>query len=136
MLRPLLVLPALLLAACTARENLQPPSPPAAALPAVTDGSLMAPGRPQLAALPATVAPGVQAVGWNMWWGENGHEWVLTVNGQRMKWGLLEAASPKMQQGRVELPLDAPGSYEIRLSLCNDHGCTDSMPALVQVSAG
>lgn len=122
-------------AACNVREN-APVAAPVAAAPAIDDGSLMPPGRPQLATLPAVVTPGTQAVGWNMWWGENGREWEVSVNGERVKWGLLEAASPKAQQGSIEVPLEQPGEYEIRVSLCNDHGCAHSEPAVVQVSAG
>jgi hypothetical protein len=132
---PLLALT--LAAACNVRES-GPASvvASAAAAPAIDDGSLMLPGRPQLATLPAVASPGIQPVSWNMWWGENAREWEVSVNGQRVKWGLLEAASPKAQQGRIELPLEQPGQYEIRVSLCNDHGCSHSAPAVLQVGAG
>lgn len=134
LLRSTLLLATAALTACNAREL--PPAPQAQTAPAVQDGSLMVPGRPQLSSLPAEVAPGVQQVGWNMWWGENGREWVLKVNGQRQQSGELKVASPKEQKGRVELHLDQPGRYEIRIALCNDHGCSESEPAVLQVNAG
>lgn len=128
------LLPAVLLAACNAKDATQAPT--AAATPVIKDGSLMVPGRPQLAALPAVAMPGAQQVEWNLWWGENGSRWVLLVNGDKVDTGKLPVASPKAQQGKAKLQLDKPGSYEIRVSLCNDHGCSESEPAVVQVGAG
>lgn len=122
-----------LLAACNGDKAASTSKQPAG--PVIRDGSLMEPGRPQLTGLPAVVAPGVHAVGWNMWWGENGSQWVLYVNGGKIGSGSLQADSPREQAGLVEVPLDQAGRYEIKVSLCNDHGCSDSEPAVVEVSA-
>lgn len=100
------------------------------------DGSLMAPGRPQIAALPATAVPGPQILRWNMWWGENGGRWQVLVNGKSAAAGKLSVLSPRQQQGSLDLRFDAPGAYEIRVALCNDHGCSQSHPALLQVVPG
>lgn len=136
MSRPLCtcVLLAGLLAGCNGEQPVNArPSPPA---PVVIDGSLMEPGRPQLESLPATVAPGRRAVGWHMWWGENGRRWSLLVNGKPVASGALQAQSPQEQQGKADLSLDQPGRYELQVSLCNDHGCSKSEPAVVEVVAG
>ncbi|MFP5430969.1 MAG: chitinase N-terminal domain-containing protein [Gammaproteobacteria bacterium] len=111
--------------------------PEVAAAPTVRDGSLMAPGRPQLARLPDMVpvaAP--QAVTWNMWWGENGREWKLYVNGKLADSGTVASRSPKAQQATAELMLAEAGSAEIKVALCNDHGCTESAPVVIMVANG
>lgn len=130
---PLLVLAALL-AGCNTEKTV--PLPPAAPAKVIRDGSLMEPGRPQLASFPLTAAPGVHTVSWNMWWGENGHRWFMYVNGRVVESGELEVDSPRLQQGSVDLALETPGRYEIKVALCNDHGCSESEPVLVQVAAG
>lgn len=107
---------------------------PSTAAPQVRDGSLMEPGRPQLAALPASTAPGVQPITWNMWWGENGRHWALYVDGKEVRSGTLTAATPAAQQATVELPMETPGRYEIKVALCNDHGCSESEPVTLQVT--
>lgn len=100
------------------------------------DGSLMAPGRPQIASLPATAVPGPQILRWNMWWGENGGRWQVLVNGKSAGAGKLRVLSPSQQQGSLDLSFDTPGAYEIRVALCNDHGCSQSAPALLKVVPG
>lgn len=127
---------ALLLSACGTEQVAaeKPVTEPVA--PTIRDGSLMEPGRPQLAAMPQKALPGVQPVTWNMWWGENGRHWAVYVNGKEVRSGNLTAASPKAQQATVELPMDKPGSYEIKVALCNDHGCSESEPVVMNVAAG
>lgn len=126
-----------LLVGCTADEEAPRAAvaaPPAA--PAIRDGSLMVPGLPRVTAMPAVAAPGSLSVSWSMWWGENGRRWIVYVNGLKAQAGELQAASPRQQDGSVELQLEAPGRYEIKIALCNDHGCSESEPALLEVSAG
>lgn len=113
------------------------PEPAAAAKPAIRDGSLMAPGTPQLTGLPQEARVGeVQPITWNLWWGENGREWAMYVNGVEVQRGTLAMASPKEQRATVELPLAEPGPVEIKVALCNDHGCTESAPVTLNVNAG
>lgn len=100
------------------------------------DGSLMVPGRPRIEALPAVAVAGPQRLRWTMWWGENGRRWVVRVNGRPAGGGDLASMSPKQQQGSVELQLGDAGKYEIEVALCNDHGCTRSTPAVVEVVPG
>ncbi len=133
--------PALLLApllvACGEKTSPQAVTAAAPAKPAIRDGSLMSPGRPQLTGLPDQVTVGeVQPITWNMWWGENGREWAVYVNGVQIERGTLAMASPKEQQATVELPLAEPGAVEIKVALCNDHGCTESDPVTLTVNAG
>jgi len=71
-----------------------------------------------------------------MWWGENGRHWAVYVNGKEVQTGELTAETPKAQQATVELPMDKPGSYEIKVALCNDHGCSESEPVVMNVAAG
>lgn len=111
--------------------------PETVAAPVVQDGSLMAPGRPQLARLPDMVAvASPQAVTWNMWWGENGREWKLYVNGKLADSGIVPSRSPKAQQATAELMLAEAGKAEIKVALCNDHGCTESTPVVITVANG
>jgi hypothetical protein len=131
----LLPLLALALIGCNGGAD-KPRTKAAATGPVIRDGSLMVPGMPQVTGLPAVAAPGPLAVKWSMWWGENGRRWALYVNGSQAGVGELKAASPNQQDGLVELKLDAPGRYEIKVALCNDHGCSESEPALLEVSAG
>ncbi|MDP2226740.1 MAG: chitinase N-terminal domain-containing protein [Moraxellaceae bacterium] len=101
------------------------------------DGSLMSPGRPQLAALPTKLTVGaVQPFTWNMWWGENGRHWAVYVNGVEVESGTLTMASPEEQKATITLPLDTAGPAEIKVALCNDHGCSESEPVVVDVGAG
>jgi len=135
------LLPALLVApllvACGEKTSPSAMAVAAPAKPAIRDGSLMSPGRPQLTGLPAQAAVGaVQPITWNMWWGENGSEWAVYVNGVEIERGTLAMASPKEQQATVELPLAEPGPVEIKVALCNDHGCTESDPVTLTVNAG
>lgn len=138
MSNPLFAVPALiaLLVGCNAETASNRLPTPEAAVNLARDGSLMAPGRPQIAALPATVVPGPQLLRWNMWWGENGRRWELRVNGEPAAAGELTTKSPRQQQGSAELELGEAGRYEIEVALCNDHGCTTSAPAVVEVVAG
>lgn len=125
-----------LLAACGSEQVSAPVPMAIKAAPAIRDGSLMVPGRPQLERLPAAVAAGsVQPVRWNMWWGENGQHWAVYVNGVEAGSGELPSASPKAQQAGMEVPMNTPGAREIKVVLCNDHGCSESAPATVEVSA-
>lgn len=111
--------------------------PDVAAAPVVQDGSLMAPGRPQLARLPEMVqVASMQPVTWNMWWGENGREWKLYVNGKLKDSGTVASRSPKAQQATAELMLAEAGKTEIKVVLCNDHGCTESAPVVITVANG
>ncbi len=131
----LLVLPAsLLLAGCAAEDKAAPVAVQAG--PLIKDGSLMEPGRPQIATRPSAAVPGVQEVTWNMYWGENGRHWAMYVNGKEVQSGDLALETPKQQQATVEVPMDEPGAYEIKVALCNDHGCSESEPATVTVGAG
>lgn len=131
-----LVLPAVL-AGCGAEDgSTHVATAPVAAAPVIRDGSLMVPGLPRVTGMPAVAAPGSLSVNWSMWWGENGRRWIVYVNGLKARAGELRAASPQQQDGSVELQLDAPGHYEIKVALCNDHGCSESEPALLEVSAG
>lgn len=132
---PALVLAPVLLAACGEDGPPAAARAAAAAGPVISDGSLMVPGLPQVTGLPAVAAPGALAVKWNMWWGENGREWALYVNGRKAGSGALRPASPNQQQATVDLQLDQPGRYEIKVALCNDHGCSESEPAVLEVSA-
>lgn len=122
-----------LLTACGAEQKA--PAPVSKA-PVIKDGSLMAPGKPQIASLPARAVPGAQPVTWNMWWGENGGHWAMYVNGVEVKSGELSSATPQQQQATVDVPMDVPGTYEIKVALCNDHGCSESEPAVMSVGAG
>lgn len=134
----LLVLPCLagLLGACGSEQPATHAPVAIKAAPPVTDGSLMEPGRPQLERLPARVVAGaVQPVSWNMWWGENGQHWAMYVNGVEVGSGELSLATPKAQQAGISVPMNTPGRYEIKVTLCNDHGCSESEPALMDVSA-
>lgn len=133
---PVRFLPVLLagaLAGCSGDAE-KPRLQPEPAGPVIRDGSLMVPGSPRVTGLPAVVAPGRLAVKWSMWWGENGRRWALYVNGQQAEAGELRAASPNQQDGQVEVQFDKPGQYEIKVALCNDHGCSESEPALLEVS--
>lgn len=125
-----------LLAGCGTEKVATRQVPVAAPAPDIRDGSLMTPGRPQITPLPGNLAPGEHEMTWNMWWGENGSQWTVYLNGDKVSAGALKAATPNGQEGTLALPLDLPGDYEIKVSLCNDHGCTESDPALVTVSAG
>ncbi len=126
---------ALLLTACGGdKKEAVPVSGPAA--PVIKDGSLMEPGKPQIASLPTRAVPGVQAVTWNMYWGENGRHWAVYVNGKEVQSGDLALETPKQQQATVDVPMEEPGTYEIKVALCNDHGCSESEPAEMAVSAG
>lgn len=138
MSNPLYAIPALiaLLVGCNAETASRRLTSVADPVPVARDGSLMAPGRPQLVALPATAAPGPQLLRWNMWWGENGRRWEVRVNGQPAGRGELASMSPRQQQGSLDLQFDQPGRYEIRVDLCNDHGCTPSHAALIEVVSG
>ncbi len=117
-------------------EKMAAQAPVTPAAPVIRDGSLMSPGRPQIARLPEAVVPGTQEVTWNMWWGENGRKWTVYVNGVKASAGELSSATPNAQQATAELPLQEPGSYEIKVALCNDHGCSESEPAILNVAAG
>ena len=136
MSNPLYIIPALvaLLIGCNAETAVRRPSPSLDAL--ARDGSLELPGRAQIAALPSTVVPGPQRLRWSMWWGENGRRWQVLVNGRLVAGGDMRVLSRRQQQGSVALALDTPGRYEIRVALCNDHGCSLSGPARVEVVAG
>lgn len=138
MSNPLYAVPALiaLLVGCNAETASKRLPSLTAPVPIARDGSLMAPGRPQLAALPASVVPGPQLLRWNMWWGENGRRWEVRVNGEPAGRGELASMSPKQQQGSLDLQFERPGRYEISVALCNDHGCTQSHPATIEVVAG
>jgi hypothetical protein len=128
---------AALLAACGAEQaasNNKVPVP--VTQPVIKDGSLMVPGRPKIASLPDRVVPGAQPITWNMWWGENGRHWAMYVNGVEVKSGDISSETPKQQQATVEVPMDKPGSYEIKVALCNDHGCSESEPTVMNVGAG
>jgi chitinase len=128
----------LLLAGCGERAAVQVvPAPVVSTAPVVRDGSLMAPGRPQLAHLPMSVpVAALQPVTWNMWWGENGSQWKLYVNGKLAESGRLSRQSPKAQQATAELMLAEKGPTEIKVVLCNDYGCTESEPVVVTVAKG
>lgn len=110
---------------------------PVAAAPAkvIQDGTLMTPGTPQLTAIPGTVSvkDKMLPVEWNMWWGENGKHWSVYVDGIEVSSGELKLESPKSQQGKIEVELGHPGEHEIKVALCNDHGCTESAPVAVNV---
>lgn len=123
-----------LLAACGTEAKT--PLAVIATAPVIKDGSLMEPGTPQIAALPAQAVPGVQEITWNMYWGENGRHWAMYVNGKEVKAGELALETPKQQQVTVEFPMNQPGNYEVKVALCNDHGCSESEPAMVNVDAG
>lgn len=134
-----LVVPLLLpLAGCGEKVAVQALSVPVVSTaPVVRDGSLMAPGRPQLARLPASVpVAALQPVTWNMWWGENGSQWKIYVNGKLAESGDLSRRSPKAQQATAELTLADAGPAEIKVVLCNDYGCTESEPVVVTVANG
>jgi hypothetical protein len=125
-----------LLAGCGAETAVQRSVAPLPATAVIRDGSLMSPGRPQIAPLPATAVPGPQLLRWNMWWGENGGRWRVLVNGKAAGTGALTVLSPRQQQGSLDLQFDKPGRYEIRVALCNDHGCSQSRPTLLEVVPG
>lgn len=127
----------LLLSACGSEQVASGPAPVMAPeQPVIKDGSLMVPGRPKIATLPQKIVTGAQPITWNMWWGENGRHWAMYVNGVEVQSGDIVSASPKQQQATVELPMDKPGTYEIKVALCNDHGCSESEPAVMSVGAG
>lgn len=129
---------ATMLAGCGKEVASQSSILPGAAAPApvAQDGSLMVPGRPQLARLPASVPlEAIQPVTWNMWWGENGRQWKIYVNGELVDSGTVTSKSPKAQQATVAVALEKPGRVEIKVALCNDHGCSESEPAIVNVAA-
>lgn len=126
---------ALMLAGCGEKAATMPAAVSVAA-PVVSDGSLMVPGRPQLARLPASVPlEAVQPVTWNMWWGENGRHWKIYVNGKLVDSGVVTSKSPKAQQATVAVALEEAGPVEIKVALCNDHGCSESEPTIVNVAA-
>ncbi len=127
---------ATLLAGCGSEPAIKRQAALAPTATLARDGSLMSPGRPQIAALPATAVPGPQILRWNMWWGENGGRWQVLVNGKSAAAGKLSVLSPRQQQGSLDLRFDKPGDYEIQVALCNDHGCSQSSPALLQVVPG
>lgn len=123
------------LAGCGEKRGVQPVA--VAATPVIQDGSLMVPGRPQLARLPESVpAAAVQTVTWNMWWGENGRQWTVYVNGRKVESGSLSVHSPQAQQVSVDVAVAEAGPAEIKVALCNDHGCSESEPAILNVVAG
>jgi chitinase len=131
---PLLVA-GLLLTACGTEQKV-PAAPVAEVGPVIKDGSLMEPGRPQIATLPSRAALGVKEVTWNMHWGENGRHWAMYVNGIEVRSGELSSETPRQQQATVDVDMDKPGTYEIKVALCNDHGCSESEPVVMSVSAG
>ncbi len=124
----------LMISACGAEQKL--PQTAAVAGPVIKDGSLMEPGKPQIASLPSRAVAGVQEITWNMYWGENGRHWAMYVNGKEVQSGDLPSETPKQQQATVEVPMDQPGTYEIKVALCNDHGCSESEPAIMNVGSG
>jgi len=125
------------LAGCGEKRAVQPAVATVAPTPVIQDGSLMVPGRPQLARLPDSVpASAVQTVTWNMWWGENGRQWTVYVNGRKAESGDLSVRSPQAQQVSVDVALAETGPVEIKVALCNDHGCSESEPAILNVVAG
>lgn len=135
----LALVPAMLALAGCGEEAASLPvaAPEVSAAPVINDGSLMAPGRPQLARLPEMVpVAALQPVTWNMWWGENGREWKVYVNGKLVDSGTLPSQSPKAQQATAELTLAETGTAEIKVALCNDHGCTESDPVTITVANG
>lgn len=132
----MLTLLATVLAGCGEKAASKMPVAVSAAAPVVNDGSLMVPGRPQLARLPASVPlEAVQPVTWNMWWGENGRQWKIYVNGKMVDSGTVTSKSPKAQQATVAVALEEAGPVEIKVALCNDHGCSESEPTIVNVAA-
>lgn len=135
----LCVVPALLALSGCGEEVVSLPLavPEVVVAPVVQDGSLMAPGRPQVARLPDQVPLAVQQpVTWNMWWGENGREWKVYVNGRLADSGTVARRSPKAQQATADLTLVEAGRTEIKVALCNDHGCTESDPVVITVANG
>lgn len=132
----MLTLLAPVLAGCGEKAASSMPVAVSATAPVVNDGSLMVPGRPQLARLPASVPlEAVQPVTWNMWWGENGRQWKIYVNGKLVDSGAVTSKSPKAQQATVAVALEEAGPVEIKVALCNDHGCSESEPTIVNVAA-
>ncbi len=127
---------ALALAGCNDEAAMRAAAQPEAKK--ITDGTLMTPGTPKLGSMPGAVkiADRVLPVEWNMWWGENGKRWTVYVDGVEVSSGELSVASPKAQQGKVEVELEHEGQHEIKVALCNDHGCTESSPVEVLVTAG
>lgn len=132
----MLTLLATVLAGCGEKAASSMPVAVSATAPVVNDGSLMVPGRPQLSRLPASVPlEAVQPVTWNMWWGENGRQWKIYVNGKMVDSGTVTSKSPKAQQATVAVALEEAGPVEIKVALCNDHGCSESEPTIVNVAA-
>jgi hypothetical protein len=125
---------ALLLSACETEQKTHFVT--AVAEPVIRDGSLMTPGKPQISPLRAGAVLGAQPVTWNMYWGENGRHWAMYVNGKEVRSGDIPLETPNQQQRTVEIPLDKPGTYEIKVALCNDHGCSESEPAIMNVGSG
>ncbi|MDQ8036322.1 MAG: chitinase N-terminal domain-containing protein [Pedobacter sp.] len=125
---------ALLLSACGTEQKIAPAA--VAVAPVIKDGSLMTPGKPQISPVRGRAVPGAQPITWNMYWGENGRHWAVYVNGKEVQSGDLALETPKQQQATVEVPMEQPGTYEIKVALCNDHGCSESEPAMVNVGAG
>lgn len=125
---------ALLLSACGTEQKIAPVA--AVTAPLIKDGSLMTPGKPQIAPVRGRAVPGARPITWNMYWGENGRHWAMYVNGKQVRSGDLALETPKQQQATVEVPMEQPGTYEIKVALCNDHGCSESEPAMVNVGAG
>lgn len=125
---------ALLLSACETEQKAS--TVVVAAEPVIRDGSLMTPGKPQIAPMRRQGVPGAQPVTWNMYWGENGRHWAMYVNGKEVQSGDIPQETPNQQQATVEIPMDKPGTYEIKVALCNDHGCSESEPAIMNVGSG
>ncbi|MGH8492934.1 MAG: chitinase N-terminal domain-containing protein [Moraxellaceae bacterium] len=125
---------AVLLSACGTEQKLAPTA--AVTAPVIKDGSLMTPGKPQIAPMRGRAVPGAQPITWNMYWGENGRHWAVYVNGKEVQSGDLASETPKQQQATVDVSMDQPGTYEIKVALCNDHGCSESEPAVMNVGAG
>ena len=110
---------------------------PTAAPLVIHDGSLMTPGTPKITPLdkPVTQKGQIVPVEWNMFWGENGHNWTVFIDGIKIDSGKLPLQSPQAQQGKLDIELDQPGTHKIKVALCNDHGCTESLPLEINVTA-
>jgi hypothetical protein len=129
---------AALLSACKSDKTVtQVNSPAAAEEKKISDGSLMTPGTPKISPLEkAQVHVGqIVPVEWAMLWGENGHSWTMFVDGVKITTDNLPLQSPQTQKGKVDIELDQPGQHQIKMTLCNDHGCTESLPLEVMVAS-
>lgn len=103
-----------------------------------------APAAPTIAWMPDSVplsnGSASVALGWDLWWGNNGDHWKLKQNGNVVHTAALTPNGQNAQHGTHTLNLTAAGNYSFVVDLCNGSGgaeqCTGSAARSVSVGSG